>query len=82
MAQPSTAIKRLFLALWPDPACTAGVAELSSQIAWPAGSAVYAPQDWHLTLHFLGNMPVGGLPAIEAATDFDMPPVTVSLDAL
>lgn len=74
--------KKLFLALWPDPASRAEVEALSSQIAWPARSAVYAPQDWHVTLHFLGDVPVTRWPAIEAAADVALPPVTVSLDVM
>lgn len=82
MTQPSTATKRLFIALWPDPACMAGIAELNSQIAWRVGSAVYAPQDWHLTLHFLGEAHISRITEIEAAAQIDMPPITISLDVL
>lgn len=82
MAQLSTATKRLFLALWPDPACKAGIAGLSSQIAWPKGSAVYAPQDWHVTLHFLGDVPVSRLSVIEASANIDLSPITINLDVL
>lgn len=33
---------------------------------WPPGSALVPPERLHLTLHFLGNVPVGELPALTA----------------
>jgi 2'-5' RNA ligase len=44
----------LFLALWPDDATLAAVQEHVAQWQWAPRATVYAPPDWHITLHYLG----------------------------
>jgi 2'-5' RNA ligase len=53
---------RLFLALWPSALVREQLAAHVAQWQWPAGARVYAPDDWHLTLHFIGPVPRERLP--------------------
>jgi 2'-5' RNA ligase len=53
---PAPRTQRLFLALWPDETVRAQLATHASQWQWPAGCTRYAPADWHVTLHFLGDV--------------------------
>lgn len=52
---------RLFLALWPDDAVRASIAGWQRSWAWPPGSRLVAPEQLHLTLHFIGNVPAARL---------------------
>lgn len=70
---------RLFLALQPPPAVQAGLAAHVATWRWPAGAAVYAPADWHLTLHFIGPVPRAQLPALRAGLSLPLPPFTLRL---
>lgn len=81
MDGPTAKTQRLFLALWPDAACRHAIADLVRQMDWPAGASVYAPQDWHMTLHFLGSVGARHIPDLESL-DVTMSPVTVTLDQL
>lgn len=45
---------RLFLALWPDEAVRARLHQQLACWRWDDAARLYAPQDWHVTLHFLG----------------------------
>lgn len=53
-APPDTA--RLFLALWLGPAERAVLAGWRDAWQWRAHSALTRPEQWHLTLHFLGDV--------------------------
>lgn len=55
---------RLFLALWPDDALRRALLALRDAWHWPASTALVAPKDLHLTLHFLGSVPIGRLPEL------------------
>jgi 2'-5' RNA ligase len=55
---------RLFLALWPDPAVRHQLREWRELWTWPRGATPVHTDKLHLTLHFLGNQPVGSLPAL------------------
>jgi 2'-5' RNA ligase len=48
--------QRLFLALWPDAAVQSQLAAHAQRWRWPARCAPYQPQDWHVTLHFIGRV--------------------------
>lgn len=52
--KPATDSARLFLALVPGADVTAALAIHRDQWHWPADAARYAPEDWHVTLHFIG----------------------------
>ena len=60
--RPST--RRLFLALWPDPAVRHQLKEWRDAWAWPRGASPVATDKLHVTLHFLGNQPSDSLPAL------------------
>lgn len=55
---------RLFLALWPSAQVREQLAAHVAQWQWPASARVYAPEDWHLTLHFIGPVPRERLPQL------------------
>ncbi|MEJ2577123.1 MAG: RNA 2',3'-cyclic phosphodiesterase [Gammaproteobacteria bacterium] len=73
-------VKRLFLALWPDAAARQGLAALARAVALPAGARRVHPEDLHLTLQFLGAVPLERLPAVrEAAAGVEAEPVGLEL---
>jgi 2'-5' RNA ligase len=56
--------RRLFFALWPDEAARSRLAALvSSLLPGPAGR-IQRPDQWHVTLEFLGDVPESRLPAV------------------
>ena len=57
---------RLFLAVWPDAAVREALARWQRAWTWPPGTGLVPPERLHLTLHFLGNVPVSELPALTA----------------
>ena len=59
---PGGETARLFLALWPDDALRRGLLAWRDAWQWPARAALVAPDDLHLTLHFLGGVPLVRLP--------------------
>ena len=50
------ASSRLFLAVWPDAAALARIAEWRARQSWPAGVRLAPPEKLHATLHFLGEV--------------------------
>ena len=48
---------RLFLAICPGEADRLALSAHVDNWQWPAEAARYAPQDWHVTLHFIGPVP-------------------------
>lgn len=71
---------RLFLALWPDAGVTAQLAAHVRGWTWPAGCAVYAPADWHVTLHFIGHVASDRLHEVAVSMDIAVEPFTLVLD--
>ena len=63
---PGGATSRLFLALWPDDALRQALLAWRDAWQWPARAALVAPDDWHLTLHFLAGVPLVRLPELTA----------------
>lgn len=54
----NTDTRRLFLALWPT---AAALEQLNAHVTawhWPAEATLYQPGDWHVTLHFIGLVPL------------------------
>ena len=64
MSPAAAPTARLFLALWPAANVREQLAAHVAQWQWPAGARVYAPADWHLTLHFIGAVPRERLPPL------------------
>jgi 2'-5' RNA ligase len=60
--QPQTS--RLFLALWPDPAVRAALAEWRQLWTWPPGAGRVRDDKLHITLHFLGSQPTERVPEL------------------
>lgn len=56
--------RRLFLALWPDPALRQLLKERRDAWAWPKNASPVHPDKLHLTLHFLGGVPGERLPEL------------------
>jgi 2'-5' RNA ligase len=70
---------RLFLALWPDEATRAALARWRDAWQWNAKAAPVPDARLHLTLHFLGAVPIGrlaqavDLPFAPFSVDFGVP---------
>jgi 2'-5' RNA ligase len=62
---------RLFVALRPPPAAAAELAEAAERVrrAAPAALRWTRPEQWHLTLTFLGDVPESSLPELAAGLD-------------
>lgn len=58
---------RLFYALWPDAAVREALRARQRSWHWPRGAALTRPERLHMTLHFLGELPVARLPELVAA---------------
>jgi len=63
-ARPEVA--RLFIALWPDDATRGALAAWRDMWVWPPGVAPVATPRLHLTLHFIGPVPVTRVPEVAA----------------
>jgi RNA 2',3'-cyclic 3'-phosphodiesterase len=71
---------RVFLALWPGAAARLRLVAWRQRWAWPPAAQVVADGRLHLTLHFLGDVPRAGLPALVAALHVPAPPFELLLD--
>lgn len=70
---------RLFLALLPSDELQAALALHRDQWQWPDRCVLYAPQDWHLTLHFIGAVPRPRLDPLRAALAVPLTPFDLRL---
>jgi 2'-5' RNA ligase len=77
---PSTASKpaRLFLALWPDDALRAAMAQQRDAWQWPRGATPVPDERLHVTLHFLGNVDAAQLPQLAEALALSFSPFTLA----
>jgi 2'-5' RNA ligase len=75
-----TRTQRLFLALWPDAGVQGQLVAHARQWTWPAGCVQSAPADWHITLHFIGNVDADRVAAIMASADVPFQPFELVLD--
>jgi 2'-5' RNA ligase len=55
---------RLFLALWPPPPVREALAQLQSQWHWPRDARQVTVPKLHMTLHFIGAVPVAHVPRL------------------
>jgi len=74
----ANASMRLFLALTPGAAARAALAAHVQSWRWPAGATLYAPADWHLTLHFIGAVPRIRLAELRTAVRVGASPFVLS----
>jgi 2'-5' RNA ligase len=58
---------RLFLAAWPTDEVRKRIVAWRERAEWPAGAALVPAERLHLTLHFIGSVPVGRLEALQQA---------------
>ncbi|MFZ2662941.1 RNA 2',3'-cyclic phosphodiesterase [Rhodoferax sp.] len=72
--------QRLFLALWPDDGVRGQLVDHADQWLWPAGCVRYAPADWHVTLHFIGDVATGKVEAIASGAEVPFQPFELVLD--
>jgi len=71
---------RLFLALWPDEDVRGQLAVQRGRWTWPAGSVLYQPGDWHVTLHFIGAVGADRVDASSSGLDVPFEPFDLLLD--
>ena len=64
MTQPEPATLRLFIGLWPPPGAHAALLAHGAAWSWPAAARRMRPERLHVTLHFLGEVASGLLPAL------------------
>ena len=79
-AQAAATTARLFVALWPDTAVRATLADWRDACIWPARAAVVATPKLHLTLHFIGEVAADRLPAIVRDLRVPLQPFELVLD--
>lgn len=75
--------RRLFFALWPNRRQRDAIREaLDDELRQVTGKAV-PPENWHVTLVFIGSFPDAGIPALErAASDVRAAPFRLCFDRL
>lgn len=69
---------RVFLALWPDAAARARLADCRDAWRWPPGARLVGDAKLHLTLHFIGALARSPLDDLQAALA-EVPPGRVAL---
>lgn len=72
--------QRLFLALWPGDGVRQQLAAHADLWDWPAGCVRYQPEDWHLTLHFIGAVQTDQIAALADCAAVALTPFTLVLD--
>lgn len=77
MPHPSTA--RLFIALLPDDFVRDRLVECRDAWTWPRSATPVSPAKLHMTLHFLGDVAVDRLPALQDALEVSFDPFTLML---
>ena len=70
---------RLFLALWPDDVVRRQLHALQQGWTWPPSAALVSPDQLHLTLHFLGSVPIERQGEFASALAVESAPVTLDL---
>ena len=71
---------RLFLALWPDAGVRAAMAAFAAAWSLPHGCLKYRPEDWHVTLHYIGAFAIERIGALADAVEQPMEPFDLLLD--
>jgi RNA 2',3'-cyclic 3'-phosphodiesterase len=74
---------RLFFALWPDPALRAALGDRIQRVMARSAGRPQRPDQWHVTLAFLGQVSGERLPAVRAAAGrVNQMPVTIEFDRI
>jgi 2'-5' RNA ligase len=55
----------LFFALWPDAQTRERIAEAAARLSWGASAQAVPPENYHVTLAFLGDVAPARLPALQ-----------------
>jgi RNA 2',3'-cyclic 3'-phosphodiesterase len=69
---------RLFLALWPDDAVRAELAAWRDGWNWPKGATPVRTDRLHMTLHFIGDVPLERIDEVGDALQAAFPPFELS----
>jgi 2'-5' RNA ligase len=77
---PSPPTWRLFLGVWPPPEVRTQILQCADAWQWPASARRTAPERMHITLHFLGNVPVERVPALQQGLSCQWAGCTLELD--
>ena len=77
----------MFFALWPDHALQADLADATKDVVLAAGGRAVPPENFHLTLAFVGPVSESSLAKVEAAgeqvaAEVERAPVQLILDAI
>ncbi|TFZ07966.1 RNA 2',3'-cyclic phosphodiesterase [Ramlibacter humi] len=75
----STASARLFFALWPNEEVRAALSDRQRLWQWPAGAKPVPVDRLHITLHFLGAVPIARVAALAANTQVPSEPFQLDL---
>jgi 2'-5' RNA ligase len=65
---------RMFIALWPDAAVRAELAQWRDGVAWPASASPVRTEQLHVTLHFLGSVALADIPKLAHGLDVPFDP--------
>jgi 2'-5' RNA ligase len=77
----------LFFALWPNHALQAALADATRDVVFASGGRAVPPENFHVTLAFVGSVPESSVAKVEAVGDqvaavAEQLPVQVTLDAI
>jgi RNA 2',3'-cyclic 3'-phosphodiesterase len=77
----------LFFALWPDHALQVALADATESVVLASGGRPMPPENFHLTLAFVGSVPESSVAKVEAvghqvAAELERSPVQLALDAI
>jgi 2'-5' RNA ligase len=75
--QPAT--RRLFLALWPEPAVRAALVQSRDGWRWPPGASPVRDDKLHMTLHFLGSQSAARVPDLAQGLAVPFSPFRLTL---
>jgi len=59
--------ERLFFAIWPDESVVAHLKQLAEPVMQTTSGKITPPENWHLTLAFLGNVDKSNKACMEKA---------------
>lgn len=81
-ATPSARLFGLFVALWPDACVRQALAVCRDRQHWPPGAPPTRDDKLHLTLHFIGAVPLTRLAEVAGGLQVPVRPFVLRLDAL